>query len=365
MRAAYTSGMTQIAVAARRESARERTGQFGEQLHSAPEVSLALGSISDEEIDSAEQRRRARSAIELEAAQFLRAVESRVDWFAERRDKWSDRDDIIGDAVLSAMETRHRDLGTELTSGFANYMAGTTASQYIGPCVHHTSRRSRAELDSWFDAFLQEHSRFPTEVELAEKADEIRLAAPAGKRPVIGYENLPAIKSLDDGGDYDSYGFAAESGSDYATDISRAASANDALEDDRNSFRAADARKCIWNLLSEDGPQVAVKTIDDDRAHRAAVDAAGGPLAVARAWESGDIAEDDPATVALFAPFGTRLTEKDREAAADVLTRNAGYAEKVWDSAMTAALDVQRLRSIKRREARHAAAQAESDLTAA
>lgn len=356
MRAAYTSGMTQIAVAARREAARERTGQFGEQVHSAPEATL----FTVDEIDVAAERRAAAAKDRRFDEKWLKSVKAAAGWQSLRKGQYHNREEIMGDTVVQILDQTARGTGSR-DEALAMYVSRSVATVYATPGEHHTSRKARYDLNDWADRFAQEHGRWPTQAERASKADEIRLSRTAGQRPSVGFEDPVSITSMDDSSNEDvqsySLSLTPREQSGYATDTSRAAAAYDALEDDNSSFKPADARKCVWNLLSENGPQVAVKTIYDDRAHRAAVDAAGGPLAVARTWASGEAAEDDPAIVALFAPFGTRLTEKDREAAVDVLTRNAGYADKVWDSAMTAALDVQALRTIKRREARHAAAQ--------
>ena len=355
MRAAYTSVMTQQSLtAARREAARERTGQFGEHVHSAPEVALAL---SVDDIDQASERGESAELFAL----ARRAGGSAAWWEGPYRN----RDDIIGDTIVEILHRRSR--GAAHVEKQASQIATSAAKRLMNAGEHHTSVKGRRLFHEWTEAFIHENGRMPSVQERRAQADRIRLAEPAGQRPTPGFEERRVVDSLDDGEDYDGFELAVERGSDYATDTSRAAAANDMLEDEDSSFKAADARKCIWNLLAEDAPQVAVKTIDDDRAHRAAIDAVGGPIAAARAWASGEAAEDDPASVALFAPFGraSKLTEKQREQITDVLLRNPAYAMKVWDSAMSAALDVQRLRTIKRRESRQAAAQAERELIAA
>lgn len=369
MRAAYTSDMTQQSVtAARREAARQRTGQFGEQQHSAPEVALALDSFTFDDLDAAEERR-AEAARERAATKaWLDTVKKSASFHAYHRGLGGDRKDIEGDTIVDILEQR-----SPMNSAYVSKVVKNKTAQYVNPGEHHTSITARRSLHVWTEAFLQENGRWPSPAERAAKAREIRFAMPAGNRASEGFEDRRVVLSLEGLTE----GFAGEEESietlisvveqsDYAIDTSSAARANDALEDDGSSFRAADARKNIWNLLAGDAaPRIAVKTIGDDRAHRAAIDSIGGPTAAARAWAAGDTSEDDPATSALFAPFGSHLTEKDRESVVNVLTRNAEYADKIWDSAMTAALDVQRLRSIKRRESRNAATQAERELLAA
>ena len=356
------AGMTQISATAtdRREAARETTGQFGEQTHSAPEATLAL-SIDD--IDAANARRDADRIARAESAKMVADVEFAASFYASRRGQWNDRDDIIGDTIVDVVGQQKRGAGHVTKEAFLQAATRAVSSRYVDKGVHHTTLKARGIFHEETELFLQENGRDMTAVERRELADSIRLSFPAGQRPSPGFETKDVAASLDmevgeDGsttlGDLIA---AEESGSGYATAMTRAAAANDALEDENSSFKAADARKCIWNLLvAQDGPNVAIKSISDDREHRALVEKFGGPAAVAQAWQQGETAEDDPVNDALFAPFGkaSRLTDKDREQITDVLLRNPAYAEKVWDSAMSAALDVQKLRTIKRREARAA-----------
>lgn len=358
MTAAYMLDMTQISTIAadRREAAREATGQFGEQVHSTPEIALA----TIESIESDLARREAARAERQMFAEVLDGVERAANMYAARRGQWNDRDDIVGDTIVDIIGQQKRGTTHINDEAFKQYSTRAVSSRYMDPNVHHTALKARRIFNEKTEEFLQEHGRNMTRTERTELADSIRLSFPAGRRPTPGFETKEIAISLDmqlgeDGsttlGDLIA---AEEGGSDYATATTKAAAANDALEDENSSFKAADARKNIWNLLAEEGPKVAVKSLEDDRAHRALVEQFGGAAAVARAWQEGETAEDDPVNDALFAPFGS-LNEKQREQVTDVLTRNAAFAEKIWESAMTAALDVQKLRTIKRREARAAA----------
>lgn len=359
--AAYMLDMTQISTIAadRREAARESTGKFGEQVHSTPEVALATVESIELDLARREAAREEREAF----AKVLDGVERAANMYATRRGQWNDRDDIVGDTIVDIIGQQKRGTTHITDEAFQQYSTRAVSSRYVDPNVHHTALKARRYFNEKTEEFLQEHGRSMTKAERTELADSIRLSFPAGRRPAIGYETKATVASLDmqigeDGsttlGDLI---VAEEGGSGYATATTKAAAANDALEDENSSYKAADARKNIWNLLAEDGPKVAVKSIEDDRAHRALVEQFGGAAAVARAWQEGDTAEDDPVNAALFAPFGA-LGDKDQERVTDVLVRNSAFAEKIWDSAMTAALDVQKLRTIKRREAREAARQA-------
>lgn len=361
-------GMTQNStiVANRREAARETTGQFGEQTHSAPEATL----LTVEEINAREDLRelgfdsattKAREAAFY--ADLIDGVEKAATMYSIRSGHAGDRDDIVGDTVLDIIGQQKRGTKHINDAAFKQYSTRAVSSRYIDKNVHHTTLKARGVFNHRVEQFMQENGRMPNDVERKELADEIRLAAPAGNRPAIGFERKEVIASLDKPVDRDGDATlgdliaASEGGSGYATATTRAAAANDALEDPTQSFRPADARKCIWNLLAEEGPSVAVKSVTDDRAHRSLVTEFGGPAAVARAWQEGETAEDAPVNDALFAPFGqpSMLDDKAREEITNVLLRHSDHAEKIWDSAMTAALDVQALRTIKRREARHAA----------
>lgn len=351
-------GMTQNStiVADRREAAREATGQFGEQTHSAPEATLAL---SVEDIEASIARREADRAERTYFAEVLDGVEKAANMYAARRGQWNDRDDIVGDTIVDIIGQQKRG-ATHINDGaFKQYATRATSSRYIDQNVHHTTLKARRLFNEKSEEFMQKHGRAMTRDESAALADDIRLSAPAGNRPVPGFEKKVTDISLDiPVGEEGSTTFgdllaAEESTSGYATATTAAAAANDALEDEESSFKAADARKNIWNLLAEEGPKVAVKSIHDDRAHRSLVREFGGPAAAARAWQEGETAEDAPVNDALFAPFGT-LDEKEREQVTSILLRNSDFAEKIWDSAMTAALDIQKLRTIKRRESRAA-----------
>lgn len=350
--------MTQISTIAadRREAARENTGQFGEQIHSTPEVALA----TVESIEQDQARREAERAERQMFSKIYDGVERAANMYAARRGQWNDRDDIVGDTILDIIGQQKRGTTHVTDEAFQQYSTRAVSSRYMDPNVHHTALKARRKFNEMTEEFLQANGRTMTSQERTQLADDIRLSFPAGRRPSIGYETKQTFASLDmqlgeDGsttlGDLIA---AEEGGSGYATATSKAAAANDALEDEESSFKAADARKNIWNLLAEEGPKVAVKSLDDDRVHRSLVENFGGAAAVARAWQEGETAEEDPVNDALFAPFGT-LGEKEREQVTDVLVRNTAFAEKIWDSAMTAALDVQKLRTIKRRESRAAA----------
>ena len=360
-------GMTQISTIAadRRESAREHTGQFGEQTHSAPEATLLTVDEINERMDRRELGFDSLSATLKDNAFYadlIDGVEQAANMYAARRGQWNDRDDIVGDTIVDIIGQQKRGT-THINDGaFKQYSTRAVSSRYVDPNVHHTTLKARRIFNAKTEEFMQQHGRAMTREESNALADEIRLAAPAGNRPAVGFEkkvtdislNLEVGEGSTTLGDLIA---AEEGGSDYATATTKAAAANDALEDEKSSFKAADARKNIWNLLAEEGPKVAVKTIHDDREYRAAIDQFGGPAAVARAWQEGETAEDDPVNDALFAPFGKpdELSDKQREQVTDILVRNTDFAEKIWDSAMTAALDVQKLRTIKRREARAAA----------
>jgi hypothetical protein len=353
--AAYMAGMTDISTIAlaRREDARQTTGRFGEQEHTGPEVELAL--------DDDDLAPKSEVAAERELwAGILDDVQRAASMYASRRGQWNDRDDIIGDTIVDILGQQKRGTTHINDDAFKQNAVRAVSSRYIDPNAHHTTLKGRRMFNAALDNRMQDLGRDLTTKERSELADEIRLSFPAGRRPSIGFEQKNTAVSLDlqvgeDGSTTLGDLIAAEDrASGYSIDESKAAMAHEAYEKEGGSFKVADARKNIWNLLAENGPQVAVKTIHDDRAHRTAVADFGGAAAAARAWQQGETSEDDPVNVALFAPFGN-LSEKQQEEVTDILLRNPGFAEKVWDSAMTAALDATKLRSIKRRENRLAA----------
>jgi hypothetical protein len=341
-------------IARRREEARHRDGQFGEQQHSRPEVALALDSNSYDAIDAAAERRAASERARSEAKKLLSAIQCGAASAVRGRLR-PHFDDIVGDTVVDIFTQQARGSAT-LDPALGVFVARRTAWKYLDPNVPHRDGSARRKLIAWSDEFAQTNGRFPSRKERAAAAERIRLALPAGRRPTLGFEDQLEFVPLDEltaDGETTVGDTIPEAVplSDYATSGSSAVEANESLDDERSSFRPADARKNIWNILAEDGPLVAVKSIDDDRGHRAAVVGAGGVLSTALAWAAGDTPEDDPATDALFAPFGS-IPEKSKEEVARILIRHGAYAEKIWDAAMTAALDPQRLRNIKRRESR-------------
>lgn len=351
--------MTQISATAvdRREEARQPSGLFGHQTHTAPEATL----LTVEDIDAANDRREAERAERQMFAEVLEGVERAADMYASRRGQMNDRNDIVGDTILDIVGQQKRGTTHINDEAFKQYSTRAVSSRYVDPNAHHTTLKARRFFNAESEKFMQEHGREMTTREREELADSIRLAAPPKHRPAIGFEKKQIAISLDlevgEDGSTTIGDLLPSRGqdSDNATSTSMAAEVNDALEDESSSYKAADARKNIWNILvQDDGPNVAVKSLKDDRAHRSLVAAAGGAAAVALAWQEGETAEDDPVNDALFAPFGS-LSEKEREQVTQVLLRNPAYAEKVWDSAMAAALDVQALRTIKRKEARQAA----------
>lgn len=350
--------------AARREVARHRsTGRFGEQEHSAPELTLGADA---EDFDAARARREREAYERDDARELLVQISRTAKRFCGRWGKHSDHGDIVGDSLIQVYTTKANKGMPHMLGGIGIHIANQVAKGYFEPGLHHTDYAGRKKLKAWTDEFIQEHGRFPTSLEITDQAETIRMSFPAGRRPSIGFEHRTQVESidehLDDDGDIDDFEPVTPHRSGFSTDTSAAAAAYDAVEE--SSLKPADARKNIWNLLAADGPKVAVKTLDDDRAHRAAIDTSGGITDVARAWESGDLADDDPASVALFAPFdggaGT-LSQAERGKITSTLLSHTGYADKIWDSAMTAAVDIHRLRALKRRESR----QAQRELAAA
>lgn len=342
----------------RRENAREITGRFGEQEHTGPEVTLALDTDPFDSLQAREDASAAAATDRARWAKLLRDSERAANGYAARRGQWQDRDDIVGDTLLDIIGQQKRGTNNLSDEAFVQHATRAVSQRYLDPHVHHTALTARKKYVDWVDQFMQDHGRMPSEAETKAKADEIRLAAEPGRRPAEGFERKTVFKELDapvgeDGmttrGDLLA---ARDTASAFATDESEAANVYESIEKG-GSYSKADARKNIWNILAADAPHVAVKTLSDDRAHRAAVSEYGGPAAVARAWQNGDTAEDDPVNAALFAPFGD-LDEHSKGQVTDVLLRNSEHADRIWDSAMTAAVDVDKLRAVKRREARRA-----------
>jgi hypothetical protein len=354
--------MTDTNTITRRENARETTGRFGEQEHTGPEVALALDSVSFDDLDARQADVERASADRARWAKLLRNTEQAANGYAARRGQWNDRDDIIGDTIVDIIGQQKRGTNNLSDDAFVQHATRSVSQRYLDPNVHHTALTARKKYVAWVDEFMQDNGRMPTDAESKAKADEIRLSAEPGRRPSEGFERKMLFKELDapvgtDGATTHGDLLAArDDASTYALDTSEAAKTLDSLEAE-NSLSKADVRKNIWNIIAEDAPKVAALSLADDRGHRAAVTDFGGPAAVARAWQNGDTAEDHPANDGLFAPFG-ELDEHGKEQVTGILVRNSDHAERVWDAAMTAAVDVQKLRALKRREARQAAHQA-------
>ncbi|WP_143015792.1 hypothetical protein [Microbacterium sp. 77mftsu3.1] len=346
---------------ARREDAREKTtGRFGAHANTIPEAAL----LTVDDLNAREDlRERGEDAVSVarQERQFygevLSGVEDAANMYATRRGQFNDRDDIVGDTIVDILAQQKRGTKHINDGAFKQFTTRAVSSRYIDKDAHHTTLKGRRIFNERSEELMQELGRPLNPVERKALADEIRLSFAPGNRPSVGFEtkNVPISLDLPVGeiGDTTLGDLLAadESGSSYATATSKAAAANDALEEG-GSFKAADARKNIWNILADgNAPVVAIGSLSDDRAHRAAVEEFGGPAAVALAWQNAETAEDDPVNDALFAPFGN-LSDKDREDVTSLLLRNPDYAAKVWDSAMTAAVDVQKFRALKRREAR-------------
>jgi len=353
--AAYIDGMTKTSTAVPTVVPRELDGKYRAYKNSGPEVE----ELSVAQIEADIERREAAAAERQMFAEVLDGVEAASYFYASRRGQMNDVDDIIGDTLVDVIAQQKRGT-THINDGaFKQAAAGAVSSRYVDKEAHHTDLKGRRIFNAKVEELMQVLGRELNTRERRLLADEIRMSFPAGRRPSIGFEHKNVAVSLDmqvgeDGGTTLGDLIAAdESGSGYATATSKAAAANEALEQG-GSFKAADARKNIWNILADNGPQVAVMSIHDDRELRAVVEEFGGPVAVARAWQQGDTAEDDPVNEALFAPFG-KLDEQGKERVTSILLRNATYAEKVWDAAMSAALDNQKKRNKMRAESRAAA----------
>lgn len=344
------------AASRRRENARDRrSGRFGEQEHTAPEVAVALTSMSFEDLDHAESERLRRTHERHAFDEVLAQSRVTARYFAFRNRRTDCADDIVSDTVLEVLQEFARGRHIPNAGALTATVAKRQAYRYIDRDAHHTALTARRKLAAWEYAFMQEHGRSPSTRESEAEAERIRMARPPGQRPSPGFQQTQEPVSLH--ADDDAlYAQLTETPArpDVAPVDSEAALVVDAIEA-KGSYSRADARRNIWNILAgNDAPAVATRSVDDDRAHRAAVTRAGGAAAVAAAWARGETAEADPATEGLFAPFGN-VPEKAREQVVTLLLGHPQYADHIWDSAMTAAVDVQRLRAIKRREQRAAA----------
>lgn len=345
-----------IAVQQTIEDYRQDNGQFGEQFHTPAEPHL----LTIEEIEVNAAHLEAKAAGRAKAQGVLGDTTQMASYYASSRGQMQDKDDIVGETIV--------DIYSQMVRGAKHYdqpafiHAATRAKSYnlLAKGIHHSGFTARGMYKAAIDEATQERGHELSTKEKEQIAEQIRLSHPASRRPTKGYHRFTEVLSLDatlDGTDDVTLGHTIadiDRTSPFATSTSKAAAYVEALEDEKSSIKARDVRKNLWNILTDDGrkaPKVAVMSVKDDRAHRKAIDEFGGPLAIARAWELGDLGEDDAAVVALFAPFGD-IDAKAQEKVISLITFKPELAEQVWDSAMTSATDQAARRVAIRRDQR-------------
>lgn len=168
-------------------------------------------------------------------------------------------------------------------------------------------------------------------------ADEIRLARPPRRRPTAGFHRRVRTVSTEAlGPDWDAPADSntAETGEFRAH--TAGAAAENLLFRSGSPSRAA-ARRLAWDAVADvtGAPVVVPEVLDPRRSRKASqlVDAAGGPVAVARRWARDP---QDPAVQALFTPFG-RLDPAEQQAVIRTIHRSGGYGDQVWAAALQAA----------------------------
>ncbi len=174
-------------------------------------------------------------------------------------------------------------------------------------------------------------------------AEDIRQRAKPGDRPKEGFHEPPRVQSLETPIGEDGHTLAdtivapEDTDAGHASDMSPAASLLAARINQEAS--PAEARREVWDAIAQtrDAALAVPSSIQPGAATKArkAVAAAGGVLAAARAWETGEL--DDAGERALFAPFGAHATNRDLASVTAVLTSYPEYADDLWASAMIVA----------------------------
>jgi len=342
-------------------------GEFGAHNRRDALADGPLLVISDDDmlaqIEAREARLEAKQRTDAEWAEILDATEQAATYTAKNRGQQHLTEDMVGGTLLSAVEMHKNGHGYYGTRAYIRSAVNAHSTKLMGQAdasiTHHKDLKARRYLKEDCAAKRQELGRELTRTEFMEIVEAVRNDFPVGGKPTEFFYMEERIGSLDETITEDGLTradlleAADNSGSD-ARSSEMAVAYAEALK--ARSVKPKTVMQNLWKILSEDGnraPDVAPNCVHDDRGHRAAVEAAGGPLAVGEAWMLGDLHDEDPAVLGLFAPFGN-IDNKGQEKVVSLLAKRPEVAVEIWGHAMTSATDQAKRRVAIRKEQRAA-----------
>lgn len=286
-----------------------------------------------------------------------------------------DGDDIGQDIALEALVKRQK-----VQEALANgqkvkyiekpYMAKAAKSRerdHAALYVHPNNRKALAILNRLEDEYHREHGHYMPSKLRDQRAEEITMAEPAGRRPTQGWQNLKrfgqTVPLVVDS--VSSPGAASSTGGGYlnpavehSVDRDNAFTRHFDVDADGNvhtegaggdSFVAdgfeaqekTDRKKMLWMALSaqrEGLPTIASGTLTRTQASKASVtlESEGGAGVVAQRWLEGDLGDDHPAVESMFAPFGNASYREQNEVA-ELLSEHKDYSGDLWKHCLSEA----------------------------
>lgn len=378
--------MNAQALHAREQARNKSTGEFGTQSHSDPlgEIPLAspLADVafehSDDRIDIWDDRA-VQGLSERQMSEVLMRRASAIANRIARRHGFdpSRADDMKQQALVELMGRLHKEsikrgddagkttpekLRSILANGGLLEQCFRSVAQWerFDPKVYRAEDvNAFRQLQESERAFEDEHRRTMTQKERDERADEIRMSWPAGRRPHLGYQNFSANTSSldspvasDPGGDL-YLGDVIEDGTDYSTagrigddggnEVLRKITQREHDAHEKGAKLSSFNRekygltpKNAWSAFAQvaELPKAnnSLSRSKADRAKQVVLGYEGGAASLAKDWRNGDVDEDTAAH--LFAPFGD-LPPKGEDEVAVAIMSYPHVADQLWGSALS------------------------------
>lgn len=271
------------------------------------------------------------------------AQETALRWFAALRRR---------EEMLAASSDAEPAVLGESTNpgGYIHRMARNVAVSMMSN-VSSNDRHALGVLSRARTAKEMELGRELTRSENMELAAEVAQSLPKDRRPTANYWDTGSrtVISLDAQESYARDGML-EQGADRAAssaahggEFAEGTAGHEAEEALGNGAAGrARARSLSWDAVADSfgGPKVARQSMSDNAAmnHRRVVRASGGIDEVARRWAQG--AATDEETAALFAPFGSDLSNDQKWDVIDCIDKSGSYGQDVWNAAVGSATNV-------------------------
>lgn len=207
--------------------------------------------------------------------------------------------------------------------------------------------RDLTALTKWLktrEEFETRYGRPMSHAEEDELADQIRTAAPPGRRPVDGFHRLPSMArgvSLDalrqENTSFEPQVRDAPETPETQDNDAQAHDALDIVETGGRGSTAA-AKRALWGVMAAgtDAPDVQRGTVSESEARRTRDEMGrlGGASGVVERYGRAEETEED--MEALLRPWGgtASTTVDQRDAIVEALERDPKYTDDVWDAAL-------------------------------